>query len=162
DRAAGIAVNSHVVHLRSGRRLSYERLLLATGGRARRLTCPGSELAGVVTLRTMADFQVAIKQLETARRVVVAGSGPVALETVEILHQRGLQVTHLLRGRCAWPKVLDMTASNLLLQQERHAGVDVCVEEEVVGIAGKQGHVVGVVTNNGARIPCDLLITAIG
>ncbi len=142
--------------------MSYERLLLATGARARRLTCPGNDLAGVVALRTMADFQVAIQQLDTARRVVVVGSGSVALETVEILHRRGLQVTHLLRGRCAWPKVLDMTASNLLLQQERRAGVDARVEEEIVEIAGKQGHVVGVITNNGARIPCDLLITAIG
>lgn len=162
DRAAGIAVNAHVVHLRSGRRLSYERLLLATGARARRLTCSGSDLAGVIALRTIADFRAAIQQLDSVRRVVVAGSGPVALETVEILHQRGLQVTHLLRGRCAWPKVLDMTASNLLLQQERNGGVDVRVEEEIVEIAGKQGHVVGVVTNNGTRIPCDLLITAIG
>ncbi len=162
DRAAGIEVDSRVVHLRSGRRLSYERLLLATGARARRLNCPGSELAGVVALRTLTDFQVAIQQLAAARRVVVAGSGPVALETVEILHQRGLQVTHLLRGRCAWPNVLDMTASGLLLNQERRAGVDVRLEEEIVEIAGKQGHVAGVITNSGARIPCDLLITALG
>jgi NADPH-dependent 2,4-dienoyl-CoA reductase/sulfur reductase-like enzyme len=162
DRAVGIEVGAHSVHLRSGRRLSYDRLLLATGARARRLTCPGSKLAGVVALRTLADFQAARQWLETTRRVVVVGSGPVALETVEILHHRGYQVTHLLRGRKVWPAVLDTTASNLVLQQEIREGVDVRGGEEIVEIAGNQGRVVGVVTSSGSRIRCDLVLVAIG
>jgi NADPH-dependent 2,4-dienoyl-CoA reductase/sulfur reductase-like enzyme len=162
DRAASIDVDAHVVHLRSGRRLNYDRLLLATGARARRLTCPGAGLASVFALRTIADFQSVLQALETARRVVVVGAGPVALETVEILHHRAFQVTHLLRGRRAWPGVLDATASNLVLQQERREGVDVCAEEEIVEIVGKQGRVVGVITAHGARIPCDIVLAAIG
>lgn len=162
DRAAGIGVDAHVVYLHSGRRLRYDRLLLATGARARRLACAGSDLAGVVALRTIVDFQVALQQLESARRVVVAGSGPVALETAEALCQRGLQVTHLLRGRRAWPDVLDTTASNLLLQQELRAGVDVRAGEEIGEIVGRQGRVMGIITRGGAHIPCDLLVTAIG
>ncbi|HEV2579249.1 MAG TPA: FAD-dependent oxidoreductase, partial [Ktedonobacteraceae bacterium] len=162
DRAVSVEVDAHSVQLRSGRHMSYDRLLLATGARARRLSCPGCDLAGVVALRTLADFQSARQSLEAARSVVVVGAGPVALETVEILHHRGYQVTHLLRGRRLWPEVLDMTASNLVLQQERREGIDVRAEEEVMEIVGRQGGVVGVITRSGARIACDLVITAIG
>lgn len=162
DRAAGIEVGAHTIHLRSGRRLSYDRLLLASGARARRLSCPGSNLAGVVALRTIADFQAVRQWLEMSRKVVVVGSGPVALETVEILHHRGYHVTHLLRGRRLWPAVLDTTASGLVLQQELREGVDVRAGEEIVEIAGNQGRVVGVMTSSGSRIRCDLVIAAIG
>lgn len=162
DRAVGISVNARRIRLRSGRRMSYDRLLLAPGARARRLTCPGGNLAGVIALRTLADFQSALQLLESARQVVVAGAGPVALETIEILRQRGFQVTHLLRGQRLWPDVLDATASSLVMHQERREGVDVRAGEEIVEIAGKQGRVVGVTTQNGAHIPCDMVIAAIG
>ncbi len=162
DRAVEIAVESHSVNLRSGRQVSYDCLLLATGAKARRLTCPGAELAGVVALRTLADYQAALQLLPAARRAVVVGSGPVALETVEALTLRGLQVTHLLRGQRLWSSVLDATASELLLQQERRGNVDVRTGDEVAEIAGSQGRVVGIITKSGARIPCDLLVAAIG
>jgi NADPH-dependent 2,4-dienoyl-CoA reductase/sulfur reductase-like enzyme len=162
DRAVGIEMSAHSVRLRSGRHVSYDRLLLATGARAHRLFCPGSDLVGVIALRTLADFQAARQLLEAARNVVVVGAGPVALETVEVLHHRGCRVSHLLRGRRLWPEVLDMTASNLVMQQEQHEGVDVRAEEEVMEIVGRQGRVMGVITRGGARIVCDLVIAAIG
>lgn len=162
DRAVGIETSPHTIHLRSGRRMRYDRLLLATGARARRLTCPGADLAGVVTLRTLADYQSALQLLTPASCIVVVGGGPVALEAVEALRRQGAQVTHLLRSRRAWPCILDATASELLLRQERRGEVNVRVEDEVAEIAGRQGHVAGVATKSGARIPCDLVVTAIG
>src|SRR6266851_3024527 len=84
----------------------YDRLLLANGARAARLTCPGVELAGVTTLRTVADYQAVVSRLGTARRIVVSGSGTLALETIETLRHRGYQVTHLLRRRTLWSEVL--------------------------------------------------------
>ena len=162
DRVVQIAVDQHRLLLSSGQTLAYDRLLLATGARARRLSCPGSELAGVLTLRVWADYTLALRFLETARRVVVCGGGPLALETVDMLRQRGLQVTHLLRRRGLWANTLDRTASELLLHQEKEAGVDVRLEEEITEIIGKQGQVVGLITGSGARIPCDMLVMAIG
>src|SRR6266566_901853 len=165
DRAVRIAVNQHALQLSSGRQVGYDRLLLATGARASRLSCPGSDLAGVITLRTIADYQAALRLLQTARRVVVCGSGSLALETVEILQHRGIQVTHLLRSRRLWKDILDRTASELVLHQEEQDGVDIRVEEEIAEVIGKKGdggQVLGIITKNGARIPCDVVVTAIG
>ena len=92
----------------------------------------------------------------------MSGSGTLALETIETLRHRGYQVTHLLRRRTLWSEVLDTTASDLVLQQERRDGVDVRVEEEIAGVTGKHGQVTGVVTTSGARISCELVIIAIG
>ena len=162
DRVVGIQAGQHTIQLQSGGQVAYGRLLLANGARASRLTCPGIELAGATTLRTVADYQAVVSRLSTVRRVVVSGSGTLALETIETLRHRGYQVTHLLRRRTLWSEVLDVTASDLVLQQERRDGVDVRIEDEIAEVTGKNGQVSGVVTTSGARISCDMVIVAIG
>lgn len=162
DRVVGIQAGQHSVQLQSGRQIGYQRLLLAHGARASRLNCPGMNLEGVYTLRSIADYQAVQHRLNTARRIVVSGSGTLALETIETLRHRGFKVTHLLRRRTLWSEVLDATASDLVLQQERRDGVDIRIEEEIAEITGAQGQVSGVVTNKGARIPCEIVILAIG
>ncbi len=67
-----------------------------------------------------------------------------------------------MRKRTLWSEVLDQTASDLVLQQERRDGVDVRLEEEIAEITGKDGHVTGITTTGGARIPCEMVIIAIG
>ncbi len=162
DRVLGIQAGQHTVQVQSGREVTYDRLLLANGARASRLNCPGTDLVGVTTLRTVADYQAVVSHLGTSRRIVVSGSGTLALETIETLRHRGYQVTHLLRKRTFWSEVLDATASDLVLQQERRDGVDVRLEEEIAELMGKNGEVSGVITTSGARIPCDMVIIAIG
>jgi NADPH-dependent 2,4-dienoyl-CoA reductase/sulfur reductase-like enzyme/pSer/pThr/pTyr-binding forkhead associated (FHA) protein len=162
DRVVGIQAGQHTIHMQSGRQAAYDRLLLANGARASHLTCPGIDLMGVTTLRTVADYQAVVSRLSTARRIVVSGSGTLALETIETLRHRGYQVTHLLRRRTLWSEVLDATASDLVLQQERRDGVDVRLEEEIAEVMGNKGEVSGVITTSGARISCDTVIMAIG
>jgi NADPH-dependent 2,4-dienoyl-CoA reductase/sulfur reductase-like enzyme/pSer/pThr/pTyr-binding forkhead associated (FHA) protein len=162
DRVVGIRAGQHTVQVQSGRDVSYDRLLLANGARASRLNCPGIELFGVTTLRTVADYQAVVSRLGTSRRIVVSGSGTLALETIETLRHRGYQVIHLLRRRTLWSEILDATASDLVLQQERRDGVDVRLEEEIAEVMGKNGKVLGVITTSGARIACDMVIIAIG
>ncbi len=162
DRAVSIQAGQHTVELQSGRQIRYHRLLLANGARASRLNCPEVDLAGVTTLRTVADYQAVVSRLGTIRRVVVSGSGTLALETIETLRHRGYQVTHLIRHRTLWSEVLDATASDLVLQQERRDGVEVRIEEEIAEVTGKNAQVTGVVTTSGARIACEMVIIAIG
>ena len=162
DRVVAIQAGQHAVQLASGRELGYHRLLLANGARASRLSCPGLDLEGVTTLRTVADYQAVLQRLSRAHRIVVSGSGTLALETIETLRHRGYHVTHLLRRRTLWSEVLDTTASDLVLQQERRDGVDVRIEEEIAEISGKNGQVSGVVTTGGKRITCDMVLIAIG
>src|SRR5713226_6660743 len=162
ERVVGIQAGQHTVQLQSGQQIGYSRLLLANGARASLLACPGLDLAGVTTLRTVADYQKLLGQLGTARHIVVSGSGTLALETIETLRHRGYRVTHLLRRHTLWSEILDTTASDLVLQQERRDGVDVHIEEEIAEISGKQGHVNGVVTTKKLSFACDIVVISIG
>ena len=162
ERVVGVQAGQHSIQVQSGRQIEYHRLLIATGARPSTLKCPGLGLAGVSTLRTVADYQAIQGRLSGVRRVVVTGSGTLALETIETLRHRGYQVIHLLRRRTLWSEVLDATASDLVLQQEKRDGVDVRLEEEIAEITGKNGQATGVLTTGGARIPCDMVIIAIG
>lgn len=160
-RVTNIFTESHVAQLQNGQRIDYSNLLLASGARASTLSCPGVDLAGVTTLRTVGDYRRIMSELNIVRRVVVSGSGPLALETSETLRQRGYQVTHLIRHQRLWSEVLDQTASDLVLQQERRDGVDVRLEDEITEIRGNQ-RVKEVCTKQGARIACEMVIIAIG
>ncbi len=162
DRVLGIQPGQHCVELRSGQTVGYSRLLLAHGAFASTLSCPGSKLAGVTTLRTVADYQNVLSRLNSIRRVVVIGSGTLALESIETLRHRGFQVTHLLRRRSLWSDVLDPTASDLVLQQEKRDGVDIRYEQEIAEIIGKDGQVTGIITTTGLHIPCEQVLLGIG
>lgn len=162
DPAVSIDTQNQRVWLKSGRKLGYHRLLLACGARPARLTCPGSELDGIITLRDVSDYQGILKCLPKAHHIVVCGSGTLALETIEALRQRGHEVTHLLRKRILWSEVLDETASDLVLQQEQRDGVHVRLEDEVVEIQGRHGRIHSIRTSSGDTLTCDMLICAIG
>jgi NADPH-dependent 2,4-dienoyl-CoA reductase/sulfur reductase-like enzyme/pSer/pThr/pTyr-binding forkhead associated (FHA) protein len=162
DRATGIDPAKHNVRLQSGRKLNYQKLLLANGARSASLKCPGLNLKGVTTLRTIADYQLVLERLNTVKRVVVCGSGTLALESIETLRHQGYQVTHLLRRNVLWSEVLDTTASDLVLQEEYRDGIDVRLNEEIAEIIGKRGEVEAVVTTKGERIPCEMVLIAIG
>src|SRR2546421_9420163 len=162
ERVIGIQAGQPTVQTKNGRQIGYNKLLLASGARASTLKCPGIDLAGVTTLRTVADYQAVQNRLSMARHIVVSGGGTLALETIETLRHRGYPVTHLLRRRTLWSEVLDATASDLVLQHERRHGIDVRSEEEIAEITGKQGQVTGVVTTQGRHIPCELVVIAIG
>ncbi len=161
-RVMGIQPDRHIVQLHNGQQLGYHKLLLANGARTRTLACPGLNLAGVSTLRTIADYQQVLRRLEHAERIVITGSGTLALESAETLRHRGYEVTHLLRNRTLWSEVLDTTASDMVLQEELRDGIDVRLEEEIAEIISQHGQVKEVLTTRGNRIPCAIVLIAIG
>jgi NADPH-dependent 2,4-dienoyl-CoA reductase/sulfur reductase-like enzyme/Fe-S-cluster-containing hydrogenase component 2/CRP-like cAMP-binding protein len=158
----GIQTQQQFVQLHNGQTVGYDRLLLAQGARARQLVCPGSQLAGVMTLRTIPDYQQVLQRLAHVRRIVVCGSGTLALESAEALCHLGYDVVHLLRYTTIWPEVLDATASDMVLHEERLAGIEVRTEEEIAEIVGNNGQVAEVVTTRGSHIACDMVLIAIG
>lgn len=83
------------VTLSGGAVLEYDALLLATGGRARRLSVPGANLPGVFHLRTREDAEDIARALRQARRVVVVGGGFIGLELASAARKMGVAVTLL-------------------------------------------------------------------
>ncbi len=159
-----VATREKRVQLIGGRSISYDSLLLATGRRSRELpeTLPGSDFDGVTTAYSLTDYFDLRRRLAEASDVVVVGGGIHGLETVmAVLHHR-LRITWLMRSPTCLPDYLDGTASALVLDRVRQAGVKILTETEVAEILGRVGAVSGVVTSRGQVIAAQLVITCLG
>src|SRR5918993_369221 len=92
-RATGLDPAAHTVTLDPGGPLRYDKLLLATGSRPRRLDVPGADLAGIRYLRTLPEADDLVADLPAAPRVVVVGAGWIGLETAAAARSHGCDVT---------------------------------------------------------------------
>ena len=109
-----ILPEQHLVELRDGSYLGYDRLLIATGASAASINIPGINLKGVVKLDNLADAQRILGQARRRRKAVVVGGGITALEIVEGLVARGVKTHYFLRGDRYWHNVLDETESRII------------------------------------------------
>src|SRR5690606_6308523 len=94
-RAVELEPAARRVRLDDGRIVDYDRLILATGSKARRLAVPGAELAGIHYLRTIDDVDAIAPELVPGRRLVLVGAGHIGLEVASVAVRRGLDVTVL-------------------------------------------------------------------
>ena len=155
--------DARVLRTADGATVSYGDLIWATGGDARRLSCAGHDLAGVHGVRTRADADRLMAELDAgARRAVVIGGGYIGLEAAAVLTKFGAHVTLLE----ALPRVLARVAGEALstfYQDEHRAhGVDLRTQVTVDCLEGKDGKVTGVRLADGSVLPADLVIVGIG
>lgn len=144
----------HRVQLADGQWLDYAGLLLATGGRARRLP---EDQANVLYLRTH-DEALALKSaLRPGARLVVVGGGFIGLEVAATARGLGCEVTVLEAGPRLAGRVLPPIISDALLALHRAQGVDVRLNVALESIQAD-----AVLLMDGARLPCDLVVVGIG
>ena len=151
------------VVLGDGGRLEYGKLIWATGGDPRRLSCSGGDLGGVHSVRHRADVDRIMAELERgAKRVVVVGGGYIGLEAAGVLTKLGCQVTLIE----AMPRVLARVAGEELsafYQAEHEAhGVDLRLGATVDCLEGENGWVRRVQLADGTEIACDIVVVGIG
>jgi NAD(P)H-nitrite reductase large subunit len=161
-RVQELAPDRHEVILTGGQRVRYDRLLLATGATAVPPSFPGSDLAGIVKLDSLDDARRILKLARKRKTAVVVGGGITALELVEGLLARRLNVHYFMRSSRYWSDVLDETESRIILERLRHEGVVIHTETQVKQALGVRGRLTAVETRAGATIPCDMLAVAIG
>jgi len=146
--------SQHRLQLADGQWLSYSGLLLATGGRARRL--PQAQ-ANVLYLRTH-DEALALKSaLRPGARLVIVGGGFIGLEVAATARGLGCEVTVLEAGPRLAGRVLAPVISEALLQVHRQQGVDVRLNVALESI-----HAEAVQLVDGQLLPCDLVVVGIG
>ena len=152
---------AHTVTLSTGATLHYDKLLIATGSRARQLRIDGSNLPGVHYLRTIADVDAIRAALRTAKRVTIAGGGYIGLEVAAVAKTAGLAVTVLEMEDRILKRVTTPAMSAFYHGLHTGRGVDVRTNTKVAGFAGN-GRVEAVLTATGERIPADLVIVGVG
>ncbi|HUS23917.1 MAG TPA: FAD-dependent oxidoreductase [Candidatus Binatia bacterium] len=158
-RAARLDRVARQVELADGRRLSYRKLALATGGRPRAL--PGVQGDNVFLLRTIADVDAIRARCAPGARVVIVGAGFIGLEAAAVLVKLGLKVTVLE----ALPRVLARVTvpemSQFYEAAHRAAGVDLRTSARIAGFDGTPA-VSGVRLEGGETVAADLIIVGIG
>lgn len=152
-------------NLKSGEEqtLAYDKLVIATGARANMPPIPGSKLAGITTLVSMADtdYLRAIRDRGEVKKAVVIGGGLIGVEACEALQGSGMQVTVVE----AVDQVLSFLDGELAKLVENHIkakGAQVLTGTGVAEFVGEHGKLSGVKLADGTLLDCSLAVMAIG
>lgn len=164
-RVAAVDRARRVVRLDDGEEIGWSTLVFATGGRARRLACPGATLEGVYALRTIADADALREALRPGAALLVVGGGYIGLEVAAVARARGLAVT-----LCeAAPRLLARVAPPALSAHvaDRHRAEDVRIElgvgvERLEPAANAPGRVGAALLGDGRRVAADLVLVGVG
>ncbi|MCJ9429415.1 NAD(P)/FAD-dependent oxidoreductase [Kordiimonas marina] len=161
-RATRIDRAAKQLELGDGEVLPYDYLILATGGHARRLTCPGHDLKGLHYVRTMADTDAMRAEFLKAEKLVVIGGGYIGLETAAVARKMGKKVTVLEAADRILSRVVAPEVSACYQAIHEAEGVTVLTHQMVTEIEGKDGHVAAVLTEDGGRYEADMVVAGIG
>ena len=151
-----------------GKKLTFEKLLIATGGSPIRPPIKGLDAKGVFTFTTWADEQAIDEYLlgfqnkKPIRGAVVLGGGLIGLKTVEALVHRKVPATIVELADRILSVTFDKEASSLAEKSLAAAGVAIRTDTTINEVVSRNGAVDAVVLSDGKRIDCDLLIVAIG
>lgn len=160
-RATRIDRGAKLVELADGRKLSYDKLALATGGRPRPLTVPGVDLPGIFPLRGIADVDAIRARALPGKRLVIVGGGFIGLEVAATAIKMGLNVTVLEGLPRVLARVTAPEVSTFFERVHREAGVDLRTSTQLKGFAAA-GDAIRVELAEGSAIEADLVVYGIG
>jgi 3-phenylpropionate/trans-cinnamate dioxygenase ferredoxin reductase subunit len=159
DRAA------HRLHLASGNWFDYGKLVLATGGRPRRLTIPGADLKGLHYMRSIADVDALRPEFIAGKRLVIVGGGYIGLEVAAVAVKHGLDVEIVEFAPRVLARVAGPELSAFYEAVHRAAGVKFRLNTGVEGFEAANDnpeHVGAVHCGDGTSLPADLVLVAVG
>ncbi len=166
ELASGCAVlaispNAHTASLSDGRGVRFGWCVLATGGRARRLDCPGADLPGIHSLRNLGDTRRLRAALASAQRLVVIRGGYIGLEVAASARALGKQVEVVERQSRVLSRVTSRIVSTYIENLHRAQGVRFHLGRGVAAITGGD-RAEAVVLDDGTRLAADLVLVGIG
>lgn len=161
-RVEGIARREGRLQLGRGEPLAYDRLVLCTGSRARPLSREaGGDLAGVHTLRSLADAGRLHAELRPGRRLLVVGGGYIGLEVAAAARTCGLEVLLVEAGPRILGRVAAATTADHFRAMHAARGVEIREATGLVGLLGAE-RVERAVLSDGSEHAVDLVVVGIG
>ncbi len=162
-RATGLDPAAHTLTLEGHDPVRYDKLLLATGSRVRRLDVPGADLPGVRYLRSLPDADTLRAEVSKAARVVVVGGGWIGLETAAAARSHGADVVVVEMDRAPLRRVLGDEVAQLFAELHQAHGVTFRFGSGVRQFrSGADGRLAGVVLSDGTELPADVAIVGVG
>jgi 3-phenylpropionate/trans-cinnamate dioxygenase ferredoxin reductase subunit len=140
----------------------YDKLLIATGGRCRRLSVPGHDLRGIHVLRTFADMRGLRSEFFPGARLVIIGGGYIGLETAATASGLDLDVTVIQLSSHLMSRVVAPVTSEFFARYHIDNGVRLMLHRSAQGFEGEGGRVRFVSLDDGQRVPADIVLVAAG
>jgi 3-phenylpropionate/trans-cinnamate dioxygenase ferredoxin reductase subunit len=147
--------------LSDGNTVAYDKLLIATGTRVRKLDLPGAELGGIFYLRAIADTLAIRERMKPDTRVVIVGGGYIGLEVAAVAAKLGCDVTILEGLDRVMNRVVSPEVSAFYHDVHTEAGVKIMTGVGVTAYEG-DGDVSHVVTADGSKFEADLVVVGVG
>jgi 3-phenylpropionate/trans-cinnamate dioxygenase ferredoxin reductase subunit len=160
-RVTSIDRQTHRVALSTGESLAYDKLVIATGARARRLQAPGADLEGIFYLRSLADSQAIGARLGPGKKLAIIGGGYVGLEVAASATKLGCKVAVIEMLERLLARVAGVEIADFYEKAHRDAGVDLHFGVAIEGFVG-DGAVRAVKLTDGSEIPADVVVVGIG
>jgi 3-phenylpropionate/trans-cinnamate dioxygenase ferredoxin reductase subunit len=160
-RATRVEPAERLVHLETGRRVRYDKLLIATGVRNRRPPIPGLELEGVLDLRSVGDADALRRHAAPGRRAAVIGMGFIGCEVAASLRQMNVDVVAIESSPAPLFRVLGEDVGTVVAGLHREHGVETVFGDLVMRCEGR-GRVERVITKGGRHLECDFAVVGVG
>ncbi|MFZ0526670.1 MAG: FAD-dependent oxidoreductase [Xanthobacteraceae bacterium] len=156
-KVAKIDPRAREIEIEDGKRLPYDRLLLATGAEPIRLAIPGADLPHVHVLRTLKNCRAIIAAAGRARRVVVIGASFIGLETAAALRTRNLDVHVVAPEKRPLEKVFGAELGDFVRSLHEEKGVVFHLENTVVAIEPNKATL-----KSGQSLDADFVVMGVG
>lgn len=152
------------IHTATGEAIEYGMLVIATGAAARRLSVPGADLTGVLSLRTLDDAKALRAAMTSVRRLAIVGGGYIGLEVAAQAASHGdLEIVVIEREERLLARVASPEFSAALHAAHRTRGIEIRTGTDVAAFeSDSSGHVRTVVLSDGEHLVCDAALVGVG
>ena len=148
------------LQLEKGETVTYDKLLIATGGRPRKLEVDGHTLKGIHYLRNIDDVDAIKTQMSISQNLVIVGGGYIGLEVASVAIKKGLTVSILEMESRILERVTTEEMSTFYHQLHTDEGVNIFTSTQAKAFKGSE--TVESVACGDHEIPADLVIVGIG
>ncbi|WP_224449032.1 NAD(P)/FAD-dependent oxidoreductase [Haloprofundus salilacus] len=172
ERDVDLRLNTHVTNIdpdahqittHEDETLTYDKLLVATGGTPTQLPVDNSDAEGVRHFWTFQDARRIRESAEAGENAVIVGAGLLGIDLAAICGAQGVSAKYLMRGNAWWRYALSVEGAEIMHEAMRDVGVEPVFDSGVDHFeVDDDGHVTAAVDPNGDRYDCDWAGVAIG
>ena len=161
-RVVSVDADAHQVATAEGEAIGYGKLIWATGGAPRTLTCAGNDAKGIYSVRTRADIDALVARLPATKRIIIVGGGYIGLEAAAALTKFGKPIILIEAMDRVLARVAGEPLSRFYEAEHEAHGVEIRTSTMLDCIEVSGGRATGVRLADGNVLSGDMVIVGIG